>query len=127
MISCFSPSAKDGGHIHRCFCTYAARWLLTISNPVTDGSIADRKLFMTFAPSRRSVDVLSTDAETSDEGGCTSGGDLWDSSDRGDTASAEHSSSDSEVSTHYSGSLSASDVCENGRSELPRSKQSRGK
>ena len=36
-------------------------------NPVTDGSIADRELLITFATSRRSVDVLFTEDETSDE------------------------------------------------------------
>ena len=40
-------------------------------NPVTDGSIADRELLITFATSQRSVDVLFIDDETSDEGSCT--------------------------------------------------------
>ena len=74
-----------------------------ISNAVTHGSVTEEQLDEAFSADRRSVDVLSTDFDSSTEGSIGGDSSLWESSDRDDITGDESD----EKSTQFSGSFSS--------------------
>ena len=73
-----------------------------ISNPVTHGTLSEKELAEAFSAERRSVDILSTDFDSSTEGSIGGESSLWESSDR-DEVTGDESADDS---TQFSGSIS---------------------
>ena len=73
-----------------------------ITTPVTCGILSDEQLCKAFSAERRSIDILSTDFDSSTEGSVGGDSSLWDSSDCDDITGDE---SDDD-STQFCGSLS---------------------
>lgn len=73
-----------------------------ISNAVTHGSITEEQLDEAFSADRKSVDILSTDFDSSTEGSLAGDSSLWESSDRDDITGDESD----DKSTQFSGSFS---------------------
>ena len=73
-----------------------------IANAVTHGSVTEEQVGEAFSADRRSVDVLSTDFDSSTEGSIADSS-LWESSDRDDITGDESD----ENSTLFSGSFSS--------------------
>ena len=73
-----------------------------ISNPITHGNLSEKDLAEAFSAERRSIDILSTDFDSSTEGIVGGESSLWESSDRGDITGDESG----EESTQFSGSIS---------------------
>jgi len=75
-----------------------------IATPVTCGILSDEQLCKAFSAERRSIDILSTDFDSSTEGSVGGDSSLWDSSDRDDIDITGDESDDN--STQFCGSLS---------------------
>ena len=73
-----------------------------ISNAVTRGSLTEEQLDEAFSADRRSVDLLSTDFDSSTEGSVGGDSSLWESSDHDDIIGDESD----DKSTQFSGSFS---------------------
>ena len=73
-----------------------------ISNPITSGSLTEGELADAFSAERTSVDILSTDCDSSIEGSVGGESSFWESSDRDDITGDESG----DDTTQFSGSLS---------------------
>ena len=89
--------------------------MAAINHPVTHGSLLDEEIVNTFSAERRSVDVLSSDLDSSTEGSVGGDSSFWESSDR-DNITVDESEDNS---TEFSGSSETNDIISLRSSDSP--------
>lgn len=93
LVNCCTMSSFDS-KVYGCF--FAS--FQSHGYPITCGTLTDQQIATTFSAERWSVDVISTDFDSSVEGSTCSASSLWESSDHGDITG--------DNSTEFSGTVS---------------------